>query len=86
MDYAQASPSLSQGQRLKKMSQEGSCTPEAMRSVMNEVKKGDLERVTFNTNELRKYFPKSYTSRQMEDTILRLLEQWQKKRSREQAR
>ncbi|MCD7724239.1 MAG: ParB/RepB/Spo0J family partition protein [Clostridiales bacterium] len=86
MDYAQASPSLSQGQRLKKMSQEGSCTPEAMRSGMNEVKKGDLERVTFNTNELRKYFPKSYTSRQMEDTILRLLEQWQKKRSREQAR
>ncbi|MCD8150418.1 MAG: ParB/RepB/Spo0J family partition protein [Clostridiales bacterium] len=86
MDYAQASPSLSQGQRLKKMSQERNCTPEAMRSVMNEVKKGDLERVTFNTNELRKYFPKSYTSRQMEDTILRLLEQWQKKRNREQAR
>lgn len=84
MDYAQATPSLSQTQRLKKLSQEGSCTLEAMCEVMNEVKKAELVRVVFKANDLRKYFPKSYTSQQMEDTILRLLEQWQKRRQREQ--
>ena len=86
MDYAQATPSLSQAQRLKKLSQEGSCTLEAMCEVMNEVKKAELDRVVFKANDLRKYFPKSYTSQQMEDTILRLLEQWQKRRQREQTR
>lgn len=86
MDYAQATPSLSQTQRLKKLSQEGSCTLEAMCEVMNEVKKAELVRVVFKANDLRKYFPKSYTSQQMEDTILRLLEQWQKRRQREQTR
>ena len=86
MDYAQATPSLSQAQRMKKLSQEGSCTLEAMCKVMNEVKKAELDRVVFKANDLRKYFPKSYTSQQMEDTILRLLEQWQKRRQREQTR
>lgn len=86
MDYAQATPSLSQAQRLKKLSQEGSCTLETMCEVMNEVKKAELDRVVFKANDLRKYFPKSYTSQQMEDTILRLLEQWQKRRQREQTR
>lgn len=86
MDYAQATPSLSQAQRLKKMSQEGTCTLEAMCEVMNEVKKGELDRVTFKTDSLRKYFPKSYTSKQMEDKIIQLLEQWQKKRNRNMER
>ena len=86
MDYAQATPSLSQAQRLKKLSQEGNCTLEAMCEVMNEVKKAEMDRVVFKANDLRKYFPKSYTSQQMEDTILRLLEQWQKRRLREQTR
>lgn len=86
MDYAQATPSLSQAQQLKKLSQEGSCTLETMCEVMNEVKKAELDRVVFKANDLRKYFPKSYTSQQMEDTILRLLEQWQKRRQREQTR
>ena len=86
MDFAQATPSLSQAQRLKKMSQEGACTLEAMCDVMNEVKKGELDRVTFKTDSLRKYFPKSYTSKQMEDKIIQLLEQWQKKKKRQMER
>ena len=86
MDFAQATPSLSQAQRLKKMSQEGACTLEAMCDVMNEVKKGELDRVTFKTDSLRKYFPKSYTSKQMEDMIIQLLEQWQKKQKRQMER
>lgn len=83
MDFAQATPSLSQAQRLKKMSQEGTCTLDAMCDVMNEVKKGELDRVTFKTDSLRKYFPKSYTSKQMEDKIIQLLEQWQRKQKRQ---
>ena len=86
MDFAQATPSLSQAQRLKKMSQEGACTLDAMCDVMNEVKKGELDRVTFKTDSLRKYFPKSYTSKQMEDKIIQLLEQWQKKQKRQMER
>ncbi len=86
MEFAQATPSLSQAQRLKKMSQEGTCTPESMRDIMDEVKKGEMDRVVFKTDDLRKYFPKSYTSKQMENTIIRLLDQWQKKRNREQSR
>ena len=86
MDFAQAAPSLSQAQRLKKMSQEGACTLDAMCDVMNEVKKGELDRVTFKTDSLRKYFPKSYTSKQMEDKIIQLLEQWQKKQKRQMER
>lgn len=86
MDFAQATPSLSQAQRLKKMSQEGACTLDTMCDVMNEVKKGELDRVTFKTDSLRKYFPKSYTSKQMEDKIIQLLEQWQKKQKRQMER
>ena len=67
MDYAQAAPSLSQAQRIKKLAQSGECTLEAMCDIMNEIKKGELDRVTFKTDSLRKYFPKSYTSKQMED-------------------
>ena len=80
MDYAQAAPSLSQAQRIKKLAQEGECTLDAMCEIMNEIKKGELDRVTFKTDSLRKYFPKSYTNKQMEDKIIQLLEQWQKKR------
>ncbi len=86
MDSSQCSPSLSQAQRLKKESQEGACTPEKMMDIMNEVKKGALDRVSFNVSDLRKYFPKSYSGKQMEDTIIRLLEQWQKRRERDQSR
>ena len=83
MDYTQAAPSLSQAQRMKKLSQEGACTAEALQDILGEVKKGDLERVAFKTEQLRKYFPKSFTPRQMQDTIIRLLDQWQRKKMRE---
>jgi len=87
MDYAQATPSLSQAQRLKKLSQLKQCTPEAMEILMDEVKKEELApTVTLPTELLRKYFPKSYTPKQMEDTIIRLLDQWQKSRQRNQSR
>ena len=86
MDYAQATPSLSQAQRLKKYSQEGKCTFEVMCTVMDEEKKADIDRVIIKQDVLRKYFPKSYTPKQMEDTIIRLLEQWQRKKQREQER
>ncbi len=82
MDYAQAAPSLSQAQRIKKLAAEGECTLDAMCDIMNEIKKGELERVTLKSDVLRKYFPKSYTNKQMEDKIIQLLEQWQKKRDR----
>jgi len=83
MDFTQAAPSLSQAQRLKKLSQEGGCTLEAMQEILGEVKKGELERVAFKSEQLRKYFPKSYSPKQMQDTIIKLLEQWQRKRQRE---
>jgi len=86
MDEVQAAPSLSQAQRLKKLSQEGCFTLDAAREIMNEVKKGDLERVTFRNEQLRKYFPRSYTTQQMQNTILKLLDQWQKKKARDQER
>ena len=86
MDEVQASPSLSQAQRLKKLAQEGDFTMDAAREIMNEVKKGDLERVTFRNEHLRKYFPRSYTTQQMQDTIIKLLDQWQKKKARGQER
>ena len=86
MDFTQAAPSLSQAQRLKKLSQEGGCTLEAMQDILGEVKKGELERVAFKSEQLRKYFPKSYSPKQMQDTIIKLLEQWQKKRQRDQER
>lgn len=86
MDATQAAPSLSQAQRMKKLSQEGGCTLEAMCDIMNEVKKGELDHVTIKNDVLRKYFPKSYTPKQMEDTIIRLLEQWQRRKQRDMNR
>lgn len=86
MDEVQAAPSLSQAQRLKKLAQEGNFTMDAAREILNEVKKGDLERVTFRNEQLRRFFPRSYTAQQMQDTIIKLLDQWQKKRSREHER
>lgn len=86
MDYAQAAPSLSQAQRMKKKSQESGCTLDDMCGIMNEVKKDDLGQIAFKTSDLQKFFPKSYTPRQMSDTILRLLEQWQRRRQRDQQR
>lgn len=79
MDYSQNTPSLSQAQRLKKLSREGKCTKEAMRSIMSEEKKEEQERITLSSDTLRKYFPRSYTPLQMQQTIIKLLEQWQKK-------
>ena len=86
MDYAQTSPSLSQAQRLKKLSQEGGCTLDAMCEVMNEIKKDELDHVTIKNEVLRKYFPKSYTPKQMQDTIIRLLEKWQRSKQRDMER
>ena len=86
MDLAQTAPSLSQAQRMKKLSQEGGFTLDAVREIMTEIKKGDLERVTFRNETLRKYFPKSYSTQQMQDTIIKLLEQWQKRKQRDQGR
>ena len=86
MDFTQAAPSLSQAQRLKKLSQEKGCTLDDMCDILSEVKKGELERVAFKSEQLRKYFPKTYTPTQMTDVILKLLEQWQKKRQRDMSR
>ena len=86
IDFTQATPSVSQAMRLKKLSQEGGCKLEDMCEILAEVKKGDLERVAFKSEQLRKYFPKSYTPRQMSDVILKLLDQWQKKRQRDKSR
>ena len=88
MDYAQTTPSLSQAQRLKKMSKEGKCRMDRMCEVMSEEKKDDLTTVTIPHDVLRKYFPRSYTPKQMQDVIVKLLDQWQKqrKRSKDQSR
>lgn len=86
MDYSQSTPSLSQAQRLKKLSREGKCTKEAMRSIMSEEKKEEQERITLSSDTLRKYFPRSYTPLQMQQTIIKLLEQWQKKQQRRNER
>ena len=80
MDSEQATPSLSQAQRLKKFSQQGNLSFDVMQVIMSEEKKGELEKVTIHGDTLRKYFPKSYTPQKMEETIINLLEQWQKKR------
>ena len=86
MDSEQATPSLSQAQRLKKFSQEGHLSIDVMRAIMGEEKKSDLDKVTFTSDTLRKYFPKSYTPARMQETIIKLLEQWQRKRQRDQER
>ena len=86
MDMEQNTPSLSQAQRLKKLSQEGNCTLEAMAEIMAEVKKDELDKVTIKNDVLKKYFPKSYTPKQMQDIIIKLLEGWHKKRTRDMER
>ena len=86
MDSEQATPSLSQAQRLKKFSLQKMLSLDVMRAVMSEEKKNDLDRVTLKNETLRKYFPKSYTPKQMEDTIIKLLEGWYKKRQLSQER
>ena len=86
MQDTQNAPSLSQAQRIKKLSQAGKCSYDAIFDIMGEEKKAEMDRVTIKNDVLRKYFPKSYTPRQMEETILKLLEQWQKKRQRGQER
>ena len=86
MDSEQATPSLSQAQRLKQFSQQKMLSLDVMRAVMSEEKKTDLDRVTLKNETLRKYFPKSYTPKQMEDTIIKLLEGWYKKRQLSQER
>ena len=83
MDSEQATPSLSQAQRLKQFSRDGKLTEESMLAIMSEEKKSDLDRVTLNTTTLRKYFPKSYTPQKMEQVILKLLESWSRKRQQE---
>ena len=83
MESEQTTPSLSQAQRLKKFSQEGKLSVDVMRAIMSEEKKPETDKVIFTGARLRQYFPKSYTPQQMETTILRLLEQWQRKRQHE---
>lgn len=86
MDYEQATPSLSQAQRMKKFSQDGKLTEDVMLAIMSEEKKGDLDKVTLTSDTLRKYFPKSYTPQRMQETIIKLLEQWQRKRQQQHER
>ncbi len=86
MDSEQATPSLSQAQRLKKYSQEGHLTLDMMRVIMGEEKKSDLDKITFTSDTLRKYFPRSYTPPRMQETIIKLLEQWQRKRQQQHER
>lgn len=86
MDIEQSTPSLSQAQRLKKFSSDGKCTLEVISAIMSEEKKGELDKVTLAGDKLKKYFPKSYTPKQMEDTIIKLLEGWHKKRTQQQER
>lgn len=84
MDYEQATPSLSQAQRLKQFSQEGRLTEDSMLAIMSEGKKPIQDRVMFTSDVLRKYFPKDYTPRKMEETIIKLLEQWKQRRLQQQ--
>ena len=86
MDSEQATPSLSQAQRLKQFSQRGELTAEVMRTIMSEEKKPEIDRITITGDRLRKYFPRSYTPKQIEETIIKLLEQWQKRKKREAER
>ena len=86
MDYEQATPSLSQAQRMKKFSQDGKLTEDVMLAIMSEEKKDDLDKVTLTGDTLRKYFPKSYTPKKMQETIIKLLEQWQRRRQQQHER
>lgn len=80
MEYSQNTPSLSQAQRIRKLSQNGQCTVEAMREIMSEEKKSELDKITISNDELKKYFPRSFSPKQMRDTIFKLLENWMKAR------
>lgn len=82
MEYSQNAPSLSQAQRIKKLSKSGKCTVEAMREIMSEEKKSDLDKITIEPDEIKKYFPRSFTPSQMKNTILKLLENWLKNRTK----
>ena len=82
MEYSQNAPSLSQAQRIKKLSKNGKCTVEAMREIMSEEKKSDLDKITIETDEIKKYFPRSFTPSQMKNTILKLLDNWMKNRAK----
>ena len=86
IESEQATPSLSQAQRMKKMSQQGELNEDTMLSVMSEQKKPEVDRIVLTTDTLRKYFPRSYTPKKMEETIIGLLESWMKKRQRSQER
>ena len=86
MEASQIAPSLSQAQRMKKMSQQGQLTQEAMEDMLSEDKKAPLDRVVFDQSQIRKYFPKSYTTKQMQEKIIQLLEQWQRKQQRDMER
>lgn len=85
MDYSQNTPSLSQAQRIRKLSQNGTCTVEAMREIMSEEKKSELDKITIDTDEVKKYFPRSFTPSQMKNTILKLLETWMKNRAKKRS-
>ena len=86
MDETQNAPSLSQAQRMKKLAQEGKLTYEASFAIMGEAKKDELDKVVIKNDTLKKYFPRSYTPRQMEDVIIKLLEQWQRRQQRQNER
>lgn len=82
----QATPSVSQAQRMKQLSQSGKLNEDTMLDIMTEEKKPEVDKIVFTSDTLRKYFPRSYTPRQMQDTIIKLLDQWLKKRQRQQER
>lgn len=86
MDYSQNAPSLSQAQRIRKLSQNGTCTVEAMREIMSEEKKSELDKITIDTDEIKKYFPRSFTPSQMRNTIFKLLDNWMKNRQKKAER
>ena len=86
MDETQNAPSLSQAQRMKKLAQEEKFTYEAAFAIMGEAKKDELDKVVIKNDTLKKYFPRSYTPRQMEDVIIKLLEQWKRRQQRQNER
>lgn len=86
MAYSQNTPSLSQAQRLRKASKEGTLTRETMREMLSEEKKTEAEKLTFSTDTIRKYFPRSYTPKRMQETIIKLLEAWRKSANASQDR
>ena len=86
MDDTQNFPSVSQAKRIKKLAQDGTFTTETVVAIMGEEKKSELDTVTIKNDTLKKYFPRSYTPKQMEDTIIKLLEQWQRKQQRQNER